>query len=87
MSDDSSCEKSFISVNDIDLQGRSKSLGKFCKGSRPYKVLISSWEKLYIEFKAATDLQGNGGFLGKYEFKSFIQEKFDLGNTSKHTLS
>ncbi|VDI65084.1 Hypothetical predicted protein [Mytilus galloprovincialis] len=82
VTDDSSCEKSFISVYDIDLQGQAKSLGKFCKDNRPYETFISSWERLQIEFKAATDIPGSGGFLGKYNMDTFIQESFDVSNDS-----
>jgi hypothetical protein len=34
---DSPCEKSYISVFDVDLQDNINSLGKFCKANRPYE--------------------------------------------------
>lgn len=73
---DALCEKSYISVFDVDLQDNINSLGKFCKAKRPYEPLVSSWHNMHIEFRASSDSKRGFGFLGRYSIESFSQESF-----------
>lgn len=77
------CGQSFLAVYNIDRNDRSISLGKFCREKRTYQTIVSSWHKLHIEFRSSTEMPTAGGFYGKYNITSYIQETIQVHNLSK----
>ncbi|XP_069141896.1 G-protein coupled receptor GRL101-like [Argopecten irradians] len=72
-----SCEKSFLAVNDVQIDGSTQTLlAKMCKNNRVYYALTSSWHYMLIEVRAG-DGQGRG-FLGKYEMVDSIQTTYNI---------
>lgn len=84
---DSTCEKSYVQIFELDLLNKKRSLGRFCKENWPYEVFTSNWQKLDIEFEASSTYLGGRGFMGKYTMETFEQgpfiNKYNIGNFIK----